>query len=58
MRVDELTAHVLILEVVLVAEAMRLDFRRIQFTPDLVPSDITGTEIMEEDTATGARRFR
>jgi MoxR-like ATPase len=37
---------------------MRLDFRRIQFTPDLVPSDITGTEIMEEDTATGARRFR
>ena len=41
-----------------VAEAMRLDFRRIQFTPDLVPSDITGTEIMEEDSATGARRFR
>ncbi len=30
------------------AEAMQLDFRRIQFTPDLVPSDITGTEIMEE----------
>ncbi|HJU66370.1 MAG TPA: MoxR family ATPase [Gemmatimonadaceae bacterium] len=41
-----------------VAEAMRLEFRRIQFTPDLVPSDITGTEIMEEDTATGARSFR
>src|SRR4051812_42751736 len=41
-----------------IADAMRLDFRRIQFTPDLVPSDITGTEIMEEDTATGARRFR
>src|SRR6476469_7394195 len=41
-----------------VAEAMRLEFRRIQFTPDLVPSDITGTEIMEEDTSTGARRFR
>ena len=41
-----------------VAEAMRLDFRRIQFTPDLVPSDITGTEIMEEDSATGARSFR
>jgi MoxR-like ATPase len=41
-----------------IAEAMRLEFRRIQFTPDLVPSDITGTEIMEEDTATGARRFR
>jgi MoxR-like ATPase len=41
-----------------VAEAMRLDFRRIQFTPDLVPSDITGTEIMEENNATGARSFR
>jgi MoxR-like ATPase len=41
-----------------VAEAFRLDFRRIQFTPDLVPSDITGTEILEEDTATGSRSFR
>ncbi|MGK2963532.1 MAG: AAA family ATPase, partial [Gemmatimonadaceae bacterium] len=41
-----------------VSEAMDLDFRRIQFTPDLVPSDITGTEIMEEDTATGGRSFR
>jgi MoxR-like ATPase len=41
-----------------VAEAMRLDFRRIQFTPDLVPSDITGTEILEEDQASGARSFR
>ncbi len=41
-----------------IADAMRLDFRRIQFTPDLVPSDITGTEIMEEDTATGTRSFR
>jgi len=41
-----------------IADAMRLDFRRIQFTPDLVPSDITGTEIMEEDAATGTRSFR
>lgn len=41
-----------------VAEAMALDFRRIQFTPDLVPSDITGTEVMEEDTQTGHRAFR
>ena len=41
-----------------IAEAMHLEFRRIQFTPDLVPSDITGTEIMEEDSATGARSFR
>src|SRR5258705_2182724 len=41
-----------------VSEAMDLEFKRIQFTPDLLPSDITGTEIMEEDTATGARSFR
>jgi MoxR-like ATPase len=41
-----------------VAEAMHLDFRRIQFTPDLVPSDITGTELLEEDAATGHRTFR
>ena len=41
-----------------VADAMDLDFRRIQFTPDLVPSDITGTEILEENQATGARSFR
>jgi MoxR-like ATPase len=40
------------------AEAMQLDFRRVQFTPDLVPSDITGTEILEEDPATGGRHFR
>ncbi|MFN0097573.1 MAG: AAA family ATPase [Gemmatimonadaceae bacterium] len=41
-----------------VAEAMSLEFRRIQFTPDLVPSDITGTELLEEDTQTGHRSFR
>ena len=41
-----------------IADAMRLEFRRIQFTPDLVPSDITGTEVMEEDQATGSRGFR
>jgi MoxR-like ATPase len=41
-----------------VAEAFHLEFRRIQFTPDLVPSDITGTEILEEDAATGSRSFR
>jgi len=40
------------------AEAMHLDFRRIQFTPDLVPSDITGTELLEEDHTTGRRSFR
>src|SRR3954467_6883925 len=40
------------------AEAVHLEFRRIQFTPDLVPSDITGTEILEEDSATGGRSFR
>jgi MoxR-like ATPase len=41
-----------------VADAMRLEFRRIQFTPDLVPSDITGTEILEEESGTGQRAFR
>ena len=41
-----------------VAEAMKLGFRRIQFTPDLVPSDITGTEVMEEDPGSHARHFR
>ena len=40
------------------AEAVHLEFRRIQFTPDLVPSDITGTEILEEDSASGALSFR
>jgi MoxR-like ATPase len=40
------------------AEALTLEFRRVQFTPDLVPSDITGTELLEEDPATGERRFR
>jgi len=40
------------------AEAVHLEFRRIQFTPDLVPSDITGTDLLEEDSATGARSFR
>jgi MoxR-like ATPase len=41
-----------------VAEAMHLDFRRIQFTPDLVPSDITGTELLDEDPSSGRRSFR
>jgi len=40
------------------AEALDLKFHRIQFTPDLMPSDITGTEVLEEDRATGRRRFR
>ncbi len=41
-----------------VAEALALTFHRIQFTPDLMPSDITGTEIIEEDHTTGKRAFR
>ena len=40
------------------AKALELDFTRIQFTPDLMPSDITGTEIIEEDRRTGKRAFR
>ncbi len=41
-----------------IAQAIDLEFNRIQFTPDLMPSDITGTEIIEEDKSTGNREFR
>jgi MoxR-like ATPase len=40
------------------AEVLDLSFNRIQFTPDLMPSDITGTDVLEEDHATGRRAFR
>src|SRR5215468_11127958 len=40
------------------AEAIRLKFNRIQFTPDLMPSDIIGTEVIEEDRGTGRRDIR
>lgn len=40
------------------ADVLNLSFSRIQFTPDLMPSDITGTEILEEDRATGRRVYR
>src|ERR1700735_1547994 len=40
-----------------IAEALGLEFRRIQFTPDLMPSDITGTDIIEEDLETGRRKW-
>jgi MoxR-like ATPase len=40
------------------AEALDLEFSRIQFTPDLMPSDITGSEVLEEDANTGKRHFR
>src|SRR5689334_22093186 len=39
------------------AQAMELSFARIQFTPDLMPSDITGTDVLQEDPDTGRRRF-
>src|SRR5687767_2652288 len=41
-----------------VSEALDLQFSRVQFTPDLMPSDITGTELLEEDHATGKRVFK
>src|SRR5436305_10125725 len=41
-----------------VAEALDLQFSRIQFTPDLMPADITGTEIIEEEPGSGKRAFR
>jgi len=40
------------------AQCMNLKFTRIQFTPDLMPSDITGTEVIAEDKATGQRAFK
>ena len=40
------------------ADCLSLDFARIQFTPDLMPSDITGTEMLQEDRSTGARQLR
>ena len=40
------------------AESLDLDFRRVQFTPDLMPSDIIGTEILEEDHISGKRFFK
>ncbi|RCS41082.1 MoxR family ATPase [Bremerella cremea] len=40
------------------ANALHLEFNRIQFTPDLMPSDITGTEIIQENRATGERAYR
>ena len=40
------------------ADSLSLSFSRIQFTPDLMPSDITGTEVIQEDRGTGEREFR
>src|SRR6478672_8505400 len=40
------------------ARCLSLDFSRIQFTPDLMPADITGTEVIEENRSTGAREFK
>ncbi len=40
------------------ARCMNLSFNRIQFTPDLMPSDITGTDVIQEDRATGTRAFQ
>jgi len=41
-----------------ISQVLRLSFKRIQFTPDLMPSDITGTDVLEEDRTTGKRIFR
>src|SRR5436853_7091747 len=40
------------------SNCVALDFSRIQFTPDLIPADITGTEILEENRSTGARELK
>ncbi|MCK4820905.1 AAA family ATPase, partial [bacterium] len=41
-----------------IAQILDLEFNRIQFTPDLMPADITGTDVIEEDMSTGKRQFR
>lgn len=41
-----------------ISKVLELDFRRIQFTPDLMPADITGTEVLQEDRTTGTRNFQ
>jgi MoxR-like ATPase len=41
-----------------ISRALDLSFKRVQFTPDLMPSDITGTDVLEEDHTTGRRAFR
>jgi MoxR-like ATPase len=40
------------------AKTLTMDFKRIQFTPDMMPSDITGTEVLEEDQSTGRKTFK
>src|ERR1700734_3060481 len=40
-----------------ISQTLGLEFKRIQFTPDLMPSDITGTDIIEEDATTGRRQW-
>src|SRR6478609_5333574 len=40
------------------SKCLSLDFSRIQFTPDLMPSDITGTEVIEDNRSTGTREFK
>src|SRR5262245_50709714 len=39
------------------AESLHLSFKRIQFTPDLMPSDVTGTEVIQENVKTGEREY-
>ena len=41
-----------------ISDVLALSFKRVQFTPDLMPSDITGTDVLEEDRTTGRRAFR
>ncbi|QOV89090.1 AAA family ATPase [Humisphaera borealis] len=41
-----------------ISKVLHLGFKRVQFTPDLMPSDITGTDVLEEDHTTGKRAFR
>ena len=40
------------------AQALHLTFKRVQFTPDLMPSDVTGTDVIQENLETGARQYK
>jgi MoxR-like ATPase len=40
------------------SQALHLSFKRVQFTPDLMPSDLTGTDVIQEDPESGARRYK
>ena len=49
--------HVLLIGVPGLAKTLDMNFKRVQFTPDMMPSDITGTEVLQENKETGEKQF-